>query len=678
MTVGFACAVALTGTFTFRSPAADVRSVVERMSKATGLKLSADDRLRDDYVAVGFTDAEPDVALARLADTLNATWVESKDGKTLTRTADQERAEAEHERRMLREKLDHSVAKLRVPKFDDVVARDLDERVEKQRQAIERDPGSVDWRESEKLARQLPMGRFESKVLAAVMSAPLERIPLGKRWVFSLKPTPVQRELPQGCREAYRQLLAETEAFKRVRRRTGTDETEARVRDSVDGLGAAGELSYWTVSVRRDDDWFDIDQQFACEGMSSSGGLYVPIEGRDEKPVRLEVTGTFVPSRTSRAVIAAVGSWPDRSAAGSDKQSQKILVDALAGADGTDPLASTPSEIVGQTAAALGLDYVAALPDYAETVTWALAQSPERSLSAVFGELTDDSGCVVDTSGGYLQMKPGWPTVVRYKRTDRNALREWVRSMSVENLTLDNASRALTTERDSRSSMLSQWAFLPFGDQRRRARWNDFEALRLFGTLDRTTRENAKKAVSTSNLGAMPERFRRELARVLFDEGKGLVVEVQGSGPGEEAEPTTYLTNGLPEGARVRIGHQTRSQLFSRMVESDGSSLLQSLTDFIDVAAVETQVRTVRPEDRPDFRYTPGDVAEIKIIVEFGQGRTATYRTELLPDPEKLTYTGFEGLPADTKKEFEKYWNSLPEHRKKMKPPRTGGPIKPR
>ena len=405
------CVLALqpeTVTFTHRCARAE--TVVAALCEELGWEMKVSGSVKDDYFLVRFVDTPVELALERIAETLNATW--SKTGETtyLTRTAGQERAEQEEELAAVREAIARYAEKNRVPQFPgrDELNRLLLASAEAAKTKLYTD-------DARRAIALHPDKIYHNTFFQMLDHEAMALLPQDGYYFMSLRPHSGLVTMSQSAVNR----IAEIEEYRTLY----SDVAEIVNMQSGDiGQGTAGPHKNM---LRADELLFGVVRdQFTLEFVTyrldgkvsvSSSGSFIDLLGQSgEKQDVPKAKGTFETSidRT----VAQVFSRPRQQSIGIGGK----IFDRLMNCVEDDPLSWLASEPILQAAESEGWDVVAVLPDALGWNAYWWPGGPGQNLGTVLArELTGWSVIEFDEESGYLSVKPRMAGIFRRSRIDR-------------------------------------------------------------------------------------------------------------------------------------------------------------------------------------------------------------------------------------------------------------------
>lgn len=179
----------------------DVPSTVDPLSRLlptlgqrAGMKLFAGESVRDDVVGIASPKRPIKALMDGIAEAVNGTWEERKEGWVLLRTKAQEAQDEAKDTavraKWIREALARTILK---EPFDSTRAKGLAAYRHEFKTADQSD--EKEYSQLDSMNGRSPLGRFTRRLIEAIGIDTLAEIPTGKRIVFSTRPNRLQRRL---------------------------------------------------------------------------------------------------------------------------------------------------------------------------------------------------------------------------------------------------------------------------------------------------------------------------------------------------------------------------------------------------------------------------------------------------------------------------------------------------
>lgn len=542
--------------------------------------------VKQDVIFAHFTDTPLDLAMRRIAKTLDATWIKGDDGAyVLTRTHAQELPQP-GETAALARSITELLKQNQVMPFDQAETKDKIEIAADQVRS--NDPNRPmramqfdSWSAENRLAVRL---------LTAIGAERLAQIPEGDSAWFAQNPTRRQSLLPPSCVQLFDEYVKERRALDGLLTHVTVKNTGYRVgilvKSSLDftkpvrmalcashrGPNVFGRLYLTQGSI------VEMAPAFLRPATASGKSSPTPnvFSGLKDK-----VKPTDEESALAKAASVYFG--PVRGARGPEgtKRWAAIFSDP-AGRDFTSILASP---FFRQTALAKGEDMVALVPDIVCLLPMlAMAGSPATTtLGQVWSMVENFPGSLeVDEKDGYVSAHPAG--VAGRERVGRAALARATAKANVSGLDLDSLAEVIgTTEGDQAAQVAKVLLMLACPNPPQDA-LNDSsgspDILRLYGRLSAQQKREAKRDAYTLVLDALPASLVRPLEHMFFacdfyvtdslPSRKDWAPNVTFGMPGIESYAVFCLGNGFPLRSTVRFEVRTADRLFSRWQQPYG------------------------------------------------------------------------------------------------------------
>jgi hypothetical protein len=527
-------------TVTFSHPCANSAVVLEALGKELGQPMKPTGSVARDFVLIELHDVPVDVALDKLAHTLNATWKASNGVRYLERTPAQEQQD-----------FDVEYGRRAQAVRDVVTKRDSTPFTEERAEALAttvRDFGDTrqteNWNRFQPIARQLP-GHRAMLELAGLLD--LDALVRADATLVEYASFDGKQPLPAGSDQVLRDLAKEWATFATAGARVGLAGDSVYLQYS---RNAEELMKGLQLSVHLNKDSVLLMLSFLVERQWVSLGYHlVPYSESARVP---EWVGSLKdPARLSELATESIK--PSLIGEGREGLRQALIEGGTA-----DVALSAPGDLVHQ--AAQGRNVVAVVPDTAY-VALAKTQLPtEAPLATVFGVLFSNGAIVAERDGEWLTVKPASPYSARRARMDRTAFQRMCRYVEeYRQLPLDQfADFVATTVEDSTMETAANLFGRAFKAGSGLSS-TGLDAIRLYGLLSRADRAAAKSGRVAFRGRTDFERYALALANVsrnMYD-GDNVRPLVQ-KRPGKEQEAALAA---LPAGMQWTVTAREKNYL---------------------------------------------------------------------------------------------------------------------
>jgi hypothetical protein len=541
--------------------------LLEGLSEDVGIRLEADATTARELVVVRVRDVPLPTLMAKLAETIDAEWVERGGRHTLTRPAARAQAQVRKEERQRLESLakrleEISLGHARQGALDEGAAERLALRIADLAQTGVRGT----YRDIRSLSELTPSSRLIARLLPKVGPVEMAAIPAGRRVVFSTSPNRMQRALP-------REALDEVLTFAREQNLLASAlEGRLAPRNSAQG-------SYLP---------YDLDNASTIDAPPAKVLLAVHHTERDSYQAEVVVADESgkILARHQRSVqtsfedfASTIASAPtgDNERAVELQEDGRLFADwikhAARGLPNTPKPAGRLREILLHPERHELLELV--LPD----ILLAFARSRDHHLIAHVDDLSFMMGSIFATEGATptaaihvltqegnldLQTEDGWsllrqrrPAYEREMRTDRAVLGRLLRDVvTQEKITIDLMARNLHLLPPLEEITLSVWLAMMLGGREieEYMQKDGRSALKVYAMLDREQRSalGAGKALEMRTLSSAQQAVIADMAFNRRAMTYGNVSPMFGSPRNAlTSEPTEAMPNGLPGGATL-------------------------------------------------------------------------------------------------------------------------------
>ncbi|MCW5938829.1 MAG: hypothetical protein KF884_05215 [Fimbriimonadaceae bacterium] len=454
-------ASSLTTTVSFESKAQNLGRLSEELAAQTGLKLKVSSELSREIVAVRFHEADPEEALAKVAEAVDGKWVESGDTRTLMPDSEAWRAETNRWQKEWRAGI-----KGRLDQWADELAKngafDADKAYQELSSAISQfEAGGVQGMRGrgntmQRLVTGNPGGRAISKIATSLGPDALAGIRPGERVVFSTSPTRMQRALPGNSATLVRDFLAEQRAWTTKLASSPRDGIRGFFAGNIDSQNALvnGTPAKTFLIVNRSEQGDNLTLSLVVandQGQAMANGFSVIVVDRDQEGSQsdeksgedpqvelsaesLEAAKLFATSSGGLGgpMQFAMGGGPVRGgnidvvmvggpAATPRAKTPAAWIEKFADPVANEPLGWHVSDALLGAAKSENKNLVAYLPDHV-AVSVARAMNANMTAGSIYAVFSAQ-GMKVSQGGGWTLVTPTWKSEARDSRVDRGSLK---------------------------------------------------------------------------------------------------------------------------------------------------------------------------------------------------------------------------------------------------------------
>ncbi|HWD38001.1 MAG TPA: hypothetical protein VG944_04080 [Fimbriimonas sp.] len=538
--------------------------LVGEIAAQTGLNLKADSAMGREIVAARLTNVPSDQALRKVAETLNATWIQEDGTYRLTRTAAQLKTEQAAEEMRLARGYAETIAQRRkslaaLPPFDEQEAIRFADLVKRAMDNAS-DPRSGDILQA--LQQQGPSGRTFGRILGSIDPHDLAGLPEQVKVVYSTDPTPTERQMPSGVTDIVEEFLREQSLW--------AHEVQARHLES-------DIRSAFTYDLPMDVDSPNLNASTPAKM------LLTAFEFRKDGPVNLELMladgkGNIIGRSSDSISPTFLDPQPPKSSAGDkpvelpeslfqlistfekpshlDNETRQKLLHP----EQVEPLGLAAGPLLIQCANAAKENLVAVLSD-ANLTGGIRAGAKNLTVDAYLTQLSRE-GNDIENDGAWLTVKPLNPGFTRDNRVDRAVLGEMVRARESErDLDVDQQAKyALALPLPLDNSLPNQISAILRGEP---TPLTDVSCLRFYGSLTQAQRESAQSQEGLS-VAILSEAQKNLLEPIVYGSFSDLR-----SRPGAPQVngiwriPTELLPDGIPNNSVVHLAQSSSDAVFN-------------------------------------------------------------------------------------------------------------------
>lgn len=593
-------ALAQTKKVTVTTPLAHSSVVLEQFGKAAGVTMKPTGTVLKDYFFVRFKDTPLDVAMDRIAKTLNATWALQEDGSYLlkrSQTQDLQTGKPPLDNSPIKKAVDD----IKVEPFDTESFRKTVEEAKKL--ADSRDPNI--WQQIQKVDANSPLDRFAKRLVKMIGAETLSAIKEGETLWFAPNPTRRQAALPQAASSAYQLLVQEVEASRalvpeepqhggyyiavlnplRIDVHKPVKFGLAVTRYQGGGMNATA--------------YFQQDNTFDQRNVSlQSGGLGT---APDPKGVFAGIKTKFEPGPELQELISAMKKiYSTNGIRDISPEAASAWARVFHDSQGRDFTTVLGSEFFQQSADAKGTDMVALVPDLLSFLPVFAAGSGQStnemqqmwSLASQF-----PGGVNISEADGYVSVRPA-DYVAGRDRLDRKSL-EKLMAGDADLDTLADFVGATESDDTVMVAMIVSTLARPGSANRLGSLQSNPDLLRIYGRLSPQERRQAKNGGYEIPLTNIPPHLVKPIDKMVFGKNMQLTDSYDAR---DKAEPNVRygassidkftafcLGNGLPSGSKLRIIVEDRDRLFMRRSGKYGTN---DQATSIDSAAQQIAAQT--------------------------------------------------------------------------------------
>ena len=553
---------------TLTSSLAPSAVVLAELGKAARVEMKPSGSVNKDVFFVHFADTPLDVAMKRVAETLNATWTKQPDGSYLLgRTQAQDLDDGGYTRD-LRDSVRKSLAETQLADLDDATVKKA---ISDAEVVVKSDGKGFEYADVNRFGLFNPPERLGIRLLKIVGPDAIANIPDGEVVWFASAPTTKQRSLPADAARALDLYVAEAKAVSRAFPPDYHQPPGLYVSFLNQAHIDTGQPFKFGFNVtRQGDSVFGtvILEQGDVEEVESAE-LLPPREQPQPGNALTKLKEPFTLDDEHMRLVEVLKSVSELGAlrdAVADKTAWRAVFNDAGRRDFTTVLAAS---FMTQTAQALKQDMVAVMSDLAccEPLRSQIKQERENTLGEVWGQVSRFfSGLRISEGGGYVSVRPRDKMVGR-DRLDRRIL---ARVMSRPgNMTLgldDMADLVAGTESDD--GVKAGMAFIGLANA---GIFQDSvssivrqpDVLRIYGRLSPDQRDRAKKDSCVVPLSSLPANLRKPVERLVYGHNMKLTtdlsdfeqvsLESEVSVGGMTNFSSFCLGNGFPAGSQLRI-----------------------------------------------------------------------------------------------------------------------------
>jgi hypothetical protein len=676
--VSAACACAQSGPVTYSTKAALAPKVLAEISKVSGVRLETGGKLANDILIVSVKDVSLSELMKKIAGVIDAEWETTKSGFRLVRTDGLE-AKLRAGVRELRAKDFDANIKQRMtgaqaqPPFVKDRARALASQLEEALKGSKPNAFTVDLLNAiGRLTPKLPTGRGIDRMIAALGGKELATLPEGRRVVYGLPATRMQRTLPPAAIREVDAIVRESEIWSEALRASAIDQ---------EFLSTSLPMLHATLTAR--------PAKLNLIVTRNATTVQAQLKLYNDAGVNTHQAFTYLAaSSRPRASIEPKSGEPEIAYSDASKQIVELasqvfsrtepaplpdsgLRRALLDPESIDPLSFVISEALFQTAHDREANLVA-------TVSDAMFAGPYNVLpktSSVLVSGLNDMGLTVAESDGWLTVKPRDPFRMWEARTNRNALGELMRSAARDSrVSLDALLRFAPTCRSAEWPALpAACATLMIGSP---IFLRDLQMTKVVGLMSPSQRKQAEIGVEVRRLDPVARGIVVELVYGT-DQGVGVdtlerptVAEQRIAtlfANGIFREPTESMPDGLPTDAMLRIADSTR-----HVVYEVGKRVYERPMSLDEVGM--NMYFLERPEEYPNTpprnfdRLNLGQRREMSAEIRLTSQLWLSRRLEDLSRDYSKVYS-LKGLPADWQRVIEARLAELRGSAARSRPP---------
>lgn len=585
-------------TVTFTHPCAHSAVILRALGREVGITLTPRGSVDQDYFLVRFEGLPVQVALNRIAETLNATWI----GEGAVRYLDRTREDLIEENDVLFRVIEKFLADNPINPYP--AMGELVSQLASANSFDRSDDSDPPWLRG--VGELSPLKRALTKVLNSFSKDDIQEMSSHKEVEFRARPLEFERPYTKPMADAIQVMLAEFRVLREAAVRAGVDPSEIRFPSYIRLLEPANlESAHFRFVVELNDKSFAV--RMKEEAIGPYFGAYYGIEsiGASRSEYRMppfpELEGTDVPFVEKSEHLAFFKSldWP-----GSDIRTQSFrnlapwTQRALLNLDTYEPLGMRKSDVLLQLAELKGWDMVALLEDgalipYSFDKPGDLAEESEWIFNWHAVELKDDEG--------FLSITPYDPRNTRQDRWDRKRISQAFRHCKSRNW-FDMEARAMVLgahEEGINAADIEQTIETLFRNRLGSAPPGvaDGGLFELYAALPENFRQQARLGPVTAPAATMDESVRSIVRKRLRRGGfrdKDYVDPYPSerwypdSIYGEESVPDRYLTGPLPEDVVIELIHERRNSFIGAPVvegfTTHGTGLMSTdelATDFL-------------------------------------------------------------------------------------------------
>ncbi len=688
--------------------AASAPAAIAELSKQVGYPLEAMPATKDDILIIKVTDVPLNILLQKIASATNTEWEQTANGMRLIRTDPIRRKEANEEYAKLVGQIQASLDKTHKTtaeegEFTDRNAQLTADRLVNMQERQQSGQMVTDWQEQQRLTLEGPAYRLMRKVSVLLDAKTIAAVPEGRNVVYSNMPNRMQHQLPGNIQPLVQTYIKEqaiwAKAVKAARDRRGgqqnwyfenmSDPSNRKIGKVLLSLNRSRQSRGVQLRLIVSDEKGRLIGSanhvlgWDWEAYTTQAQQAAKTSASKEEDIRFSRTSQLI-----QEAFVALRTASERNAqtnVSANPEVREILINP----DKFEPLSIIATDCVFETARIKNVDIVCSAPDmifYTGAVMGGQNLKPTTYLNNL-NYLMD-----VETSNGWLVMKPVVPSSARRQRADRVLLGQFVRQAIKEGrVSLDNrASYAFKSGMEEETYfptyILSLVGIVPqdeFGGE-----WN---TLRLYGSLTANQRQAAKASQPIPFRSLQPAQL-EILRNVVFDSPWArLQVSYQQEdfadmqnengvimGGGLESEATEVLPNGFIGNETLTITDKTDARLFSKPESENGGPQYWGESAYDANSLAHEIFQSERPELFP-WRDQPGYPRGKVTKVRPGTQRQINFRTQFTPrvslnlalseNSYSSEAVAIDKLPPDIKKQIQDALARIREQYKNAKPP---------
>lgn len=693
---------------TFTDPGKPVPQLVEEISAAAHVPLSAPKSFQTDIITVRVRDTSLKDLLDRIATLAAGDWQEKNGGYELIRSREklqaQERAEFDREVSMFQKGIDKQKKTLEsLEPWNDQTARGLALAISDLSKSRP-NGNSIDiksWRTMQTLDARAPSGRSITRVVAALDARELANLPMGYRVVFSDQPTRLQRPLPHGVALALKDLVAEQNIWADVAGRF-LSEPQGGIYSSATWMKKPfdGQLGKVLLCIFKSKNGGGLTANIELLGADRNGAIITranqslntfdsgeslniarPMEG--DKPIQ--------PNEAEEALSQLFSA--NRVGGGLPRLS-KGLFEAFQNPERNEPLSLMSGDILVKIAESRNCNLIADQPDESFLVG-AMVGTHKMTPSAFL----QSCSTYVDISqaDGWMTLSSKTPASSRTNRMDRATLGAFLRIVATKGASLDDmAAYAVAVKGDLYASpgfMLSS-----FLSSKQQYGYHDPLMLRFYGLLDSSQRNALAKGAGLPIASLSPAET-EQLNQMIFGQNSNLSPKPRQNQSTESSrleafyngiarEPTELFGGGIPRESVLTFEQQSDRVLISPPYQGNGG-----MTYGNGAMGPDEVAQRLYAQERPGvFPWLDGAApfshmkflfgSRTNMTFTFDFGNLASLTTQLQDtSPDAQDLVPYDQVPLDFRNAVE---NRLVDMRKQyasLKPgqfyPQPSGPTKP-
>lgn len=573
--------LAQTAPVTYRSAAQTVAVALEALSKQTGLAMQATGKIRDDVIVIDVKDAPLNDLQQRIAIATTGEW--TRDGSTLVLQRDEGKAKRQEQDEIARQAARYAkgIQELVKPVVDipTLSSQEAEKRLkqladlnDKIRQSIDRPNFSVDFSPA-----GTPQERLIARILQVFDPRELAILPADTRFVYSSKPTSMQRPLPNAASRALTAFATEYDVWQSLVERYRPVDSESTYVD----FGSFGAMKSRPAKVLLIVSKWGEGMGVSCElkvvdevgnvltTASSSIDAAGDNPGKEEqaapppgeKPIQLSPDG-----RQIEAIRGGAMRGVETAPISADLRNKLLRPEQF------EPLSFNVSDILLGIGDASGKNFVAVVPDSAFDAFWGAGSiTPTAAREAVTGmELLKFEG-----DDKWLVAAPGWPSSARARRVSRGLLGQLMRDLEKPGASsLDALSKfALRAGGAAMPTLAASYLGTVQPQVAANNDYSSYELLKVYASLSPTQRASMRDRGQVA-VGSLDGAGQNALARMIFyglgtPQLMGMEAPAQTEGDVVQnfesirTEPTEALPGGLPPQAILNFEFSSQNVAFA-------------------------------------------------------------------------------------------------------------------